>query len=514
MHPRPGKASAARRRQAWSRKAAPLSALAESKTQSAEAQGGGAVRASLIWNATNFAVSQAASAAIFFILAAQLPPAVFGVLALAIVLTDLIASQGRSAMTDAIVQSQDYSRPSLDAAFWCGMGICALAAAALIGLRDPIAAAFKAPELAAVLTPIAAVLLLTPALAVMEAIVLKDLDFRTLNLRNMVGVFVSGALALGVVFSPAREWAFVVQRVTQAIVSYLFLFLSTRWTPGLAAAPARILEFARRAGPIWAVQGLNVAGARVTETIVGLRLGAADLAVVRVAGKFFEILHGSLTGAVMAVWLPVLSRLRDDPEGARGFFLRVMSLAAMLVIPAQLGLGLVAPEITRLFLSADYAQAAPLIAIISLGAFFVPMSFFRAPILVARNWSGLGAALAIIDLIAGAAAIYLFASGGLVQAYLALAAVWFVLNPISGLIICRAARAPFGAYLRAIAPAYGGALLMAAATFAVRPLLADAPAWAALIAIAATGALVYAAYLLIFHRSDVVANVAFLRHRG
>ncbi|NDC60331.1 MAG: hypothetical protein EBZ50_16200, partial [Alphaproteobacteria bacterium] len=133
MHPRPGKASAARRRQAWSRKAAPLSALAESKTQSAEAQGGGAVRASLIWNATNFAVSQAASAAIFFILAAQLPPAVFGVLALAIVLTDLIASQGRSAMTDAIVQSQDYSRPSLDAAFWCGMGICALAAAALIG---------------------------------------------------------------------------------------------------------------------------------------------------------------------------------------------------------------------------------------------------------------------------------------------------------------------------------------------------------------------------------------------
>ncbi|MBU6373406.1 MAG: oligosaccharide flippase family protein [Alphaproteobacteria bacterium] len=478
------------------------------------AVGGGAVRASLVWNAANFAVSQVASAAVFFILAAQLPPAVFGVLALAIVLTDLIATQGRSAMTDAIVQSQDFSRPGLNAAFWAGMIVCAAVAAALIGFRHELAALFKAQELAAVLPPIAAALLLTPALAVMEAIVLKDLDFRTLNLRNMAGVFVSGALALAVVFSPWREWAFVVQRVTQTTVSFAFLFAATRWVPGLAADGAGVSTFARRAGPIWAVQGLNVAGARVTEMIVGFRLGASDLGVLRVAQKFFEILHGSLTSAVMAVWLPVLSRLRDDPEGARGFFLRVMSLAAMLVIPAQLGLGLVGPEITRLFLSDAYANAAPLIGLISLGALFVPMSFFRAPILVALGKSGIGVVLAIIDLVLGATAIYLFSGSGLVTAYTALVVVWFATLPISGVIICREARVPLRQFARAIQPAYEGALVMAAAVLAMRTLTAPLPAAAALAVLALTGAAAYGGYLWLVRRKDVTESIAFLRTRG
>lgn len=478
------------------------------------AVGGGAVRASLTWNAANFAVSQVASAAVFFILAAQLPPAVFGVLALAIVLTDLIATQGRSAMTDAIVQSQDFSRPSLNAAFWAGMIVCVTIAAALIGFRHELAAAFKAEQLADVLPPIAAALLLTPALAVMEAIVLKDLDFRTLNLRNMAGVFVSGALALAVVFSPWREWAFVVQRVTQTTVSFAFLFAATRWTPGLAANGAGVSSFARRAGPIWAVQGLNVAAARVTEMIVGFRMGPSDLAVLRVAQKFFEILHGSLTSAVMAVWLPVLSRLRDDPEGARGFFLRVMGLAAMLVIPAQLGLGLVGPEVTRLFLSEAYANAAPLIGLISLGALFVPMSFFRAPILVALGKSGTGIVLALIDLALGAAAIYLFAHEGLIGAFAALVVVWFATLPISGFIICRAARVPLRAFVRAIQPAYEGALVMAIAVLAMRTLTASLPAILALAVLALTGAVAYGGYLWFVRRKDVTETIAFLRARG
>ena len=471
------------------------------------------MRASLVWNAANFAVSQVASAAVFFILAAQLPPAVFGVLALAIILTDLIASQGRSAMTDAIVQSQDFSRAGLNSAFWTGMIVCIAVAAALVGFRHDLAALFKTEELAAVLPPIALALLLTPALAVMEAIVLKGLDFRTLNLRNMAGVFVSGALALAVVFSPWREWAFVVQRVTQTTVSFLFLFAATRWTPGIAANGAGLSAFARRAGPIWAVQGLNVAGARVIEMIVGLRLGPSDLAVLRVAGKFFEILHGSLTSAVMAVWLPVLSRLRDDPDGARGFFLRVMSLAAMLVIPAQLGLGLVGPEVTRLFLSDAYASAAPLIGLISLGALFVPMSFFRGPILVALGKAGIGVVLAVIDLVLGAAAIYLFSGYGLIGAYTVLVAVWFLTLPISGVIICRAARVPLGEFVRAIRPAYEGALVMAAAVFAARPLLAPATPLVVLAGLALVGAAAYGAYLWLVHRSDVIANVEFLRTR-
>lgn len=475
---------------------------------------GGAVRSALMWNAANFAVSQVASAAIFFILAAQLPPAVFGVLALAVVMTDLIATQGRSAMTDAIVQAQDFSRPALNAAFWCGMTVCVAASVILVALRDPLAAAFKAPELALVLPPIAIALLVTPALAVMEALIVKDLNFKTLNLRNMTGVIVSGALALAVVFSPAKEWAFVVQRVTQALVSFGFLLAATKWLPGLSASGASLMGFARRAGPIWAVQGLNVASQRVTETLIGLRIGPTELAVVRVAGKFFEILHGSLTSALMAVWLPVLSRLREDRDGARGFFLRVMSLAAMLCIPAQLGLGLVAPEITALFLSDAYADAAVIIGLVSLGALFIPMSFFRAPILVALGRPGIGVQLALLDLVTSAAIIWIFTAYGLHAAYAALVASWFLLNPISGLILCRLAHVRLGDFAHAIRPAYEASAVMAAAVFGARALIGDLPPLLGLALYAGIGAATYAAYIALVHRRSALDNLAYLRVRA
>jgi O-antigen/teichoic acid export membrane protein len=262
------------------------------------------------------------------------------------------------------------------------------------------------------------------------------------------------------------------------------------------------------------VQGFNVAAARVTEVIVGLRLGAADLAVIRVAQKFFEILHGSLTSAVMAVWLPVLSRLREDPDGARAFFLRVMSLAAMLVIPAQLGLGLVGPEITRLFLSDEYARAAPLIGIISLAALIVPMSFFRAPILVALGKPGIGLVLAWLDLVLGAAAVYLFAAHGLVAAWSALAVVWFLLNPASAIIICRETRTPLMQFVQAIRPAYEASFVMAGAVLLTRQVNDGLPAFASLVLLACAGAAAYVGYLVAMHRKELLANIAYLRRRG
>ncbi len=472
---------------------------------------GRAVRSALTWNAANFAVSQAASALIFFILAAQLPPAVFGVFALGLLLTDIVATQGRSAMTDGLVQQQDFSASALNAAFWCGMAVaCVFFAAALLG-REWLADVFGEDSLADVLPAMAASLLLVPAIAVMEALVLRDLDFRAISLRNMAGVIIGGAAGLAVVFSPAAPWALVVQRVVQTAVSAIFLWARTRWIAGLPPKLSLMAAYARRTGQFWSVQALSVGPQRLLEAIIGFKLGAADLGVLRVAGKFFEILHGSLTAAIMALWMPILPKLRDDPVTRRAFFLRLMALGAMLCIPAQLGLGLIGPELARVFLSADYAFAGTILFIVGFNAISIPLAFFRGSVLSAMGRGRTAMALGGIEIAVCISCLWLFIPFGLAAGLSAYTGAGIAVAAISGWLTARAVDIRFVDFITAIRPAYEGAIgLMIGIWLAALP-LAGANALLALGVLILAGAAGYGATLGVLHPEWVRANIAYLR---
>jgi O-antigen/teichoic acid export membrane protein len=472
---------------------------------------GRAVRSALTWNAANFAVSQAASALIFFFLAAQLPPAVFGVFALGLLLTDIFATQGRSAMTDSLVQQQDFSPAALNAAFWCGMAVAAVFLAAGLLARDWLAHLFAEDSLADVLPALAASLLLVPAIAVMEALVLRDLDFRAISLRNMAGVIIGGAAGLAVVVSPAAPWAPVVQRVVQTAVSVIFLWARTRWSAGLPPNLSLMAAYARRTGQFWGVQAVSIGPQRLLEAIVGLKLGAADLGVLRVAGKFFEILHGSLTAAIMALWMPILPKLRDDPVKRRVFFLRLMALGAMLCIPAQLGLGLIGPELARVFLSADYAFAGTIMFIGGFNAISIPLAFFRGSVLSAMGRGRTAMTLGGIEIVICISCLWLFIPFGFAAGLSAYAAAATAVAVLSGWVMARTVNISFVDFITAIRPAYEGAIgLMIAIWLTAQPLAGANPLLALGVLILA-GAAGYGATLGVLHPEWVRANIAYLR---
>src|SRR3972149_47245 len=86
-------------------------------------------RPALVWNGANLIANQFAGAVIFFLLARELPPAVFGVLALALLYTDFFTSQGAAAVRDALIQRQDFAPRALSTMYWCSSAFAMVAAA-------------------------------------------------------------------------------------------------------------------------------------------------------------------------------------------------------------------------------------------------------------------------------------------------------------------------------------------------------------------------------------------------
>jgi O-antigen/teichoic acid export membrane protein len=474
---------------------------------------GATMRVALVWNAANLVANQLAGATIFFILARQLPPAVFGVLALALIYTEFFTQQGASALRDALIQRRDFSAHTLSTVFWAALG-CAALAAAIGAVGAPFAAhAFDAPSLVYVLPALSLSILLSPATTVMEAQVVRHLQFRALAMRNIAAVWIGGLVGLAVVFSPYAEWALVAQRLAQMAFSFIFLFFYTRWAPTFAFSRPLAVSYAQATWQLWVTQIISVMGLQFANLAIGWRLGPDMVGIMRVARKFIEIIHASITSAVMSMWVPLLSRIATDVEARGEMFLKLMQFAAMICIPPMIGLSLVSRELTALLLDSRYGQTGPALAILGITGVFVPLTYFRSAVLAAMSRNSLSMKVALFDLTLVSAAVFWFSQYGLQPALLSILAAAGITTAVSAYFTVTAVGVTPASFVRAIAPAYLGVLAMAAAVLAVSPLVGTWHMIPALALKAGVGVCAYLGWLTLNHRAWLMTNVRFVLER-
>jgi O-antigen/teichoic acid export membrane protein len=111
----------------------------------------------MIWNFASMAFSQIALAGVFILLAQLLDPGIFGLFALAAVLVDFASQQGSTALVDAVIRGQDFSKRTLSTVFWVSAVLTVVVVAALVmgaGVYGRIVGdADAAPVLAAMACP-------------------------------------------------------------------------------------------------------------------------------------------------------------------------------------------------------------------------------------------------------------------------------------------------------------------------------------------------------------------------
>jgi O-antigen/teichoic acid export membrane protein len=470
---------------------------------------GAAVRQGFIWNLINFVASQGAGIVIFLTLSRSVSPAMFGVFALAAIIVDMIALQGRWAGMDAIIQRRDFSPAALSSAFFSMMGVGVLASLIAFIAAGPAAAALGEPDLAFVLPALSLTLLLTPAAVVMDAILMRELRFRAQALRSLIGTLIGGGVGIAIAFSPEVNWALVAQRLVGMAVTLLVLFAVTRWLPAWKFDRANALQFLARAGQLWAATTFASVHARIIEAFVGIRAGAAELGLVNVARRFELALHGVATGPIQGIWVPVLSHLRSDSAESWRLFLRLYQLSAFIALPAFVGLSLVSRELVAVALDERYVGAGPILFIIALQGVFMPVSYFSNLVFAGLDRSDLSLKLSIANLIITTPLVWFAAGYG---AYWALFAALFAMagiGIIATLIQIRMLHGKVSEFLAALLPGYAACAFMTICVAALKAVLPDNPLLN-LIVLSLFGLSAFAGWLVAFHRNQLRAAWEFV----
>lgn len=474
-----------------------------------------AMRTGIAWNTINALFSQAIGFLIFLALARVLEPQFFGAIALSALLADFVAVDARYAGMDAILQRGDFSRSSLNSAFITLLLVAAPMSMLLIGLA-PVLALYESEPLVSYYMPIFGLLVLfTPWLSVMDALIMRDLGFKTLAKRNMMATVVGGAGAIAIALSPWAIWALPAQRVLFTLTAVLFEFAHTGWRPGiLGSAEARRDIFSRFA-PLWLIAAINLSMQRAATLVFGIRFDGATVGLVRAADRIGESLQNPIISPLFALWFPLMAKVRGNQKGEAKIYTSIIQTSAFVSLPTFAGVAIVAPDIVAVLLPQTYADVAPILRAVAITCLMIPVVWFNP---IAMNALGLNrlslgysAAVAVTSIVT-LLAVPMPSPAATILVMSAPALLWGIFG---NFLITRHLGIGLLAHYAGLLPAVLATLAMGLATAGLHDfILKDFAPEIRLILSSLTGSILYFCLLMGFARQWTTTRISLLIGRG
>jgi O-antigen/teichoic acid export membrane protein/glycosyltransferase involved in cell wall biosynthesis len=422
----------------------------------------------LAWTGGVRWITQLLSWGITLVVARILTPADYGLAGMAAIYTGFTLIVCEGGLSAALLRRRDNDPEALAQLGGFAVLVGAICFLLSLALAAPIAWAFGEPAVREVVIVSGLGFIPRSAQVLPRGLLARELDFRTLALVDGIEALGLALSTLTLALLDAGVWALVGGSLTGGIVGALASF----WrSPHRIAWPH---QFRRIATDV--IFSGKVLGSQLAWYIynnadfaaVGRVLGTGPLGAYTLGWSLANVPADRVSSLLSRVTPAYFAAMSDEREELRRYVLRISEGLAILILPACLGLALVARDLVLTMLGPGWAAAIvplQLLALISaVRAFFV----LGAPVL---NFTGLvdrNLRFSILLALILPPAFYIAAHWGIV----AVAAVWVVLYPaLTITFLFRHALRIVGVsgrdYFLALRAPLAAAALMAAAVLAV-----------------------------------------------
>lgn len=350
---------------------------------------GAAVR-SFLWAAVSFGGSRLVVFLSTLMLARLLAADAFGVMAAGMTLIMYIEVVLDLGVGSAIIYEQEEGiTPRVQTAFTVNLIACGLLFVAAFFAAPAIAGFFHVPNDDGFFRALSFGVLIQGAGGVNEAILKRDLRFKSLTLIELARGGTRAALAVTLALLGYGVWSLIVGYLAGEVVWAIASGLSVRLRPRFRlerAVGGQLLGFGLS---VLALKVLGEIGTNVDYLIIGNQLGPTALGYYTMGYRLPELVLGSLFWIFSSVAFPVYSRSRTaGPEAFREANLRALRFVTLVGFTLGTGLALVASDAIRVLFSAKWAPAAAPMAIISVALAFNAIGYASGDVFPALGRTG------------------------------------------------------------------------------------------------------------------------------
>jgi PST family polysaccharide transporter len=346
----------------------------------------------IIWSAVNTWTNNVLTLAVVTLLARLVSPNEFGVVALAGIYIAFGQVFISDTVSEALVQRHLLDRDHLDAAFWMMAALGVLATIAGVSVAPILGMVFSEQAVVPILQVISLRLMFDSLLTVPNALLLRELDFRSFATRSLFANLAGGAVGVGLALAGGGAWALVCQQLVNAAVTLAVVGLKAGWLP----RPRFSLAHARDLiGYSW-FSVLSRLGYflvnNVDRMIIGFLLSSTALGIYSLAKRVTEMMSTSITGVVVAVAHPFFARDQHDVVRLRTALTAMMDRTVLVAFPAFFGLAGIARDVVPLVFGDKWIGAVPVLQVLSILMALYAVSTLHGALVRAMGradwWSG------------------------------------------------------------------------------------------------------------------------------
>lgn len=467
------------------------------------------------WVTVQTVLTQVIGIVLFAIQAPLLGPTAFGLFSFVMVFVGFCELVLNGGVTEALISIRSIEPRHFEVVTTVAALFSVLLGVIVFAAARPLAGFCGEPGAYPLFRWMAILPLITSFAAAPNAAAKREMQFRALAVRAILGWLVGGAVGIVLAVRGDGAWALVWQALIQRLVSVITLWFSVPLRLRFAWSSRHFEDVWRFTAPILLATTMGWAAGQIPRLILGIFLGSRDLGLYSMAARLSDILvqtaivPSTVVARVSLLRFVTVSRERDE---AIGNILRRMSV---LCFPLAIGGAALLPPLFHVWLDPSWFGGILAGQIMLLMTVALVTNQMANTILMAFNEQHYDAMISTVQTMAIVLLVLLFARFGLLIAVLAIALRPILLLPLQLSALASRCRLRPGILLSPQLPALAAAALAGALACVVRPALemrlGSGPT---LVLLAVAGAMVYAASLTMFSRQAAAAlGMGFVRGR-
>jgi O-antigen/teichoic acid export membrane protein len=299
------------------------------------------------------------------ILARLLNPKDFGLVGMVTAFTGVLTLFRDFGLSAASVQRATVTEQQISALFWINVLVGIILTIVTVALAPLVDAFYREPKVLWITIIVSVGFLFNGAGIQHRALLQRQMRFGTLVLIEMSALIMSAFIAIGMAKAKWGYWALVTTTVSVPFISTVGSWIATSWVPGLPRRAAELRSMIRFGGTI-TLNGLVLYVAyNIDRVLLGRFWGPEIVGIYGRACELIKIPTDNLNLAVGEVAFATLSRIHDDPQRFKRYFLNGYCLLVTLTLPITIFCALFADDIVFVLLGPKWENAAEIFRILS-----------------------------------------------------------------------------------------------------------------------------------------------------
>lgn len=291
------------------------------------------------------------------VLARLLEPRDFGLVGMVTAVIGILNLFRDFGLSAASVQRESVTEDQLSTLFWINILVGGVLGALAVASAPFVAIFYHEPRLFWVTAALAAGFLFNAAGVQHLAILQRQMRFTGLATIDVISQLISSAVGIVMALRGYGYWALVGNTITTPLIATICLWISAKWVPGRPRRQIGIRSMMRFGGTI-TLNGLIVYIAYNLEKVLLGRFWGAE--VIGIYGRAYQLINiptDNLNSSVGEVAFSALSRVQNDPNRLRSYFLKGYSLVLALTIPITIACAIFANDVIMVVLGPKWTDA-------------------------------------------------------------------------------------------------------------------------------------------------------------